>query len=72
MFLCRASLAYLLPGNATDMNQGSIPPSGLPKQIDGAVVGDRRSHVLQHVGMDRRAWQAHTAKDRPATPIFTV
>ena len=70
--LCRASPVYLLPSTATDMSQGSIAASGLPKQIDGVIVGDRRSPVLQKVGMDRRAWQAPAARNRPATPIFTV
>lgn len=61
-----------LLGDAIETNEGGVAVSGLPRQIDGVTAGDRRSPVVQHMGLDRRAWQVPPAKDRPQTPIFTV
>ena len=58
--------------DAADLHEGSVSASGLPRQMEGVVTGDRRSPILQHMGLDRRAWQVPAAKDRPQTPIFTV
>lgn len=56
---------FALPHDAAD---NSVAASGLPRQVDGVVSGDRRSPVLQHMGHDKRAWQV--PKDRPVKPIL--
>ena len=56
----------------SEAGDSSVAASGLPRQVEGVVSGDRRSPVLQHMGLDKRAWQVPMAKDRPMKPIFTV
>ena len=55
-----------------NMHDGGVAESGLPRQMEGVASGDRRSPVVPHQGLDRRAWQVSSGKDRPPTPIFTV
>lgn len=55
-----------------EASDSSVAASGLPRQVEGVVSGDRRNPVLQHMGLDKRAWQVPVVKDRPIKPIFTV
>ena len=58
-----------MPYDAAD---SSFAATGLPSQMEGVVSGDRRSPVLQPMGLDRRAWQVPATRDRPVKPIFTL
>ncbi|KAL0045300.1 hypothetical protein WJX82_003127 [Trebouxia sp. C0006] len=55
-----------------DVHEGGVSDSGLPRQMEGVASGDRRSPMVQHMGLDKRAWQNPPPKNRPQTPIFTV
>lgn len=58
-----------MPYDAAD---SGLAASGLPRQVEGVVGGDRRSPMLQPMGLDKRAWQVPATRDRPMKPIFTV
>lgn len=66
---CRISPTVQTPYDVTD---NIVAASGLPRQLEGVVSGDRRSPVLQPIGLDKRAWQVPATRDRPMKPIFTV
>ncbi|KAL0034105.1 hypothetical protein WJX79_009107 [Trebouxia sp. C0005] len=61
-----------LSANPADVREGGVSDSGLPRQMEGVASGDRRSPMVQHMGLDKRAWQTSPSKNRPQTPIFTV
>ena len=63
---------FSLSADVDEAHEGNVANSGLPRQLEGVTTGDRRSPTMQHMGLDRRAWQVPAAKDRPQTPIFTV
>ena len=61
-----------LSAGPTDVHEGGVSDSGLPRQMEGVASGDRRSPMVQHMGLDKRAWQTTPPKNRPQAPIFTV